>query len=749
MSAVDPAYLSDTHWEEPEGLSSLLEAFLAVRPEADVSRIRRAYRFAEWAHQGQCRESGEKYIEHPLAVARILADLHMDDDTIVSALLHDTVEDSAINVNKVTPADIEREFGPTVRMLVEGVTKLGKDYLAGLSPRKRQQTEVTRSGESLRKMLLAMAKDFRVMVIKLADRLHNMQTLEGLKKAEKRTRIASETLEVYAPLAARLGIWQIKWQLEDLAFKHLHPEEFRQISELVAKSRAQREKEVNDAIVLLKERLLTRGLRDVEVTGRPKHLYSIFNKMVRQGVRFEEIYDLLAIRVIVQSRDDCYIALGVVHDLWMPVPGLFYDYIAKPKPNGYQSLHTKIVGPHGDPLEVQIRTREMHEIAEFGVAAHWAYKEGHFSPEETARLGKLREQLVDWSMENRGGSEFMRSLSTDLFSEQVFVFTPNGDVIDLPKDSTPVDVAFRVHTEIGLTTVGARVNGILVPLNTKLQNGDVVEIITRSNAQPSLDWIEFVRSAHARSKLRSFFRKLNRSQDASRGRDLLERELKSLGLEPRDYLGEERLEDLAKEYDGCENSTDLLAKIGAGLLSVHSAVNKLRGTAAEAPRVDQIQTTKTKEGKVVLATGGVDHVMLRRGRCCDPIPGDDVVGYISRGRGIVIHRGSCPNVMHFQEAEPDRLMPLDWPPTGDVFGVMLRIVAVNRPGLLMDVSTIFGESKTNVSGARVRTNSNNTAELEITIDVTGTEHLSSMINRVSQCPDVISVLRAMGRTNVK
>lgn len=749
MSSPDPAFLSDPHWEEPEQLSDLLEKIRANRPDADLFNLRKAYRLAEWAHQGQFRESGDPYIEHPLAVANILTDLHMDDETIISGLLHDTIEDSPHNTNHVQPADIEKEFGEVVRVLVEGVTKLGKDYTAGMSQRRRAQAEVSRTGESMRKMLLAMAKDFRVMVIKLADRLHNMQTLEGLAKAEKRTRIASETLDIYAPLAARLGIWQVKWQLEDLSFKHLHPAEFRHISDLVAKSRNQREAEVNDAIVVLKERLQDRGLVNVEVTGRPKHLYSIFNKIVRQNVRFEEIYDLLAIRIIVQTKLDCYLALGVVHDMWMPVAGLFYDYIAKPKPNGYQSLHTKVVGPKGDPLEVQIRTTEMHEIAEFGVAAHWTYKEGHVSAEETARLAQLREQLVDWSTDNRAGGDFMKSLSTDLFSEQVFVFTPNGDVIDLPTDSTPIDFAFRVHTELGLTTVGAKVNGILVPLHTKLHNGDVVELITRSNAQPSLDWIEFAKSAHARSKLRSHFRRLSRNEDALRGKEILEKELRSAGLEPREFLGEDKLGTLAATYEGCETAQDLLAKIGSGLLSGQNVAAKMRGTVKEEAKTDQIQTSRTREGKLVLATGGVDHVMLRRGRCCDPIPGDDVLGYISRGRGIVIHRKSCPNAAHYQETEPDRLMPLEWPSTGDQYMVMLKITAVNRPGLLMDVSTTFAEAKSNVSAARIKTLPNHTAELEITIDVTDTDQLASIVTKISQFSDVISVLRVLGRTTAK
>jgi GTP diphosphokinase / guanosine-3',5'-bis(diphosphate) 3'-diphosphatase len=727
-------------WEEPEGLHELFEHIRAHRPQADLRKIRLAYYLAEKAHSGQERSSGEPFITHPLAVARILVDLHMDDDTIVAALLHDVLEDS----EEFTPEVIEQLFGADVLEMIEGVTKLKFKPLENANARQRAAAETTRAAESLRKMLLAMAKDFRVMVIKLADRLHNMKTLEALQP-DRRTRIANETLDVYAPLAARLGIWQVKWQLEDLAFKHLHPAEFQQVSDLVAKTRREREKELQDALVVIKERLESKGLRNVEVQGRPKHLYSIFNKMVKQKIDFEEIYDLLAIRIVVEERSDCYLALGVVHDLWVPIPGLFYDYIAKPKPNGYQSLHTKVVGPHGEPIEVQIRTRPMHEIAEFGVAAHWSYKEGS-SATEGAKLQQLREQLFDWSSDARTSSDFLRSISTDLFSEQVFVFTPKGDVIDLPKESTPIDFGFRVHTDLGLKVVGARVNGIMVPLNTTLQNGDVVELITRSNAQPSLHWLEFVKSQHARSKIRSFFRRLNKSEDSGRGREAIEKELRSLGLDPKEFLGEERLNALAEQVDGAENAIDVLAKVGSGLISVQSVVSKLRGTVQESTPADQIHTSRTREGKLTLAAGGVEDVMLRRGKCCDPIPGDEVVGYVTRGRGIMIHRKVCPNAMRFLTAEPERLVPLEWPSDGSLHAVMLKIICVNRQGLLMDISTIFGESHTNVSAARIRTLPNHTAEIDVTIEVADSVQLSQVMNKISNFSDVISILRMFGRT---
>ena len=726
-------------WEDPEDLHELLESIREQRDDADVRKIRYAYFLAESAHKGQMRCSGEPYITHPLAVARILVDLRMDDESIVAALLHDVLEDT----EHLDAEDIVREFGEDVLHLVEGVTKLKFKPQEALTAAQRRMVETNRTAETLRKMLLAMAKDFRVMVIKLADRLHNMMTLDAMP-AETQTRIASETLDVYAPLAARLGIWQIKWQLEDLSFKILHPEEFQRISDLVAKTRRQREEDLQEALLVVKQRLQERAIRVIDIRGRPKHLYSIFNKIVKQGVKFEEIYDLLALRIIVDSIPDCYVALGVVHEAFVPIPQLFYDYIARPKPNGYQSLHTKVVGPNAQPLEVQIRTRMMHEIAEHGVAAHWTYKEGKTSLDETKRLSTLRQQLFDWSSDSRTSSDFLRSVSTDLFAEQVFVFTPKGDVIDLPKDSTPVDFAFRVHTQLGMTLIGAKVNGQIVPLSTRLQNGDVCELITRSNASPSLDWLEFVRSAHTRSKLRAYFRKQTRDTDAERGRAALDKELKGMGLDPRQFLGEDKLRRVA-EAMSLETPAELLAKVGSGLTSVQTVVAKLRGHVQELPSPDTIQVTKTKEGKVALVAGGLDSVLVNRAKCCSPIPGDEVVGYVTRGRGIMIHRKVCPNAMTYMSTEPERLLPYNWPSDGSVYAVGLKILSINRTGLLMDISTVLGESKTNVSALSVKTLPNHTAEIDVTVDVRDTEHLTYLIAKISNYSDVISVLRLFGR----
>ncbi len=738
------AYEISHDWEEPEDLHAMLQVLRAQRDDANVRKIRYAFFLAEKWHAGQFRRSGEAYINHPLAVARIVVDLRMDDDTIIAALLHDVLEDCP----DISPEMISKEFGEDVVNLVEGVTKLRSTPQGDMTDRQQVVAETTRTAETLRKMLLAMAKDFRVMVIKLADRLHNMLTLQSLPPA-KRTRIATETLDVYAPLAARLGIWQIKWQLEDLAFQALHPAEFKEVSELVAKTHPQRNRELEESILALKTKFEERGTKILDIRGRPKHLYSIFNKMIRQGVGFDEIYDLLALRIIVESLSDCYVALGIVHETYVPIPALFYDYIARPKPNGYQSLHTKVVSSEGSPLEIQIRTMAMHEVAEYGFAAHWTYKEGKIAIDETKRLGALREQLFDWNSDQRLSTDFLRTVSTDLFSEQTFVFTPKGDVIDLPKDSTPVDFAFRVHTQLGMTLVGAKVNGLIVPLSNKLSNGDVVELITRSNASPSLDWLQFVKSAHTRSKLRGHFRKLSKNEDAQRGRETLEKEFRSLGLDPKQFLGEESLQRVAAHMDSCESASDVLAKIGLGLASVHSVVTRLRGTVTESQTADRIEVTKTKEGKLALVTSGIDNVLVNRSKCCSPIPGDEVVGYVTRGRGIMIHRKVCPNALTYSSVEPERLIPYTWASDGNVYAVGLRIVCVNRTGLLMDISTILGESKTNVSALKVKTMSNHTAEIDVTVDVKDTDHLSHLMTKISNYSDVISILRMFGRISTR
>lgn len=731
------------NWEEPDALVQLFAQYRADRPGADVTNVRKAYYVAETAHRGQHRLSGEPYVTHPLAVAGILTDLKVDEDTIVAGLLHDVLEDT-----DVTPEELTREFGPEVAALVEGVTKMKFPPIPTNSSRQAAE-ERAQFAETMRKMLMAMANDFRVMVIKLADRLHNMQTLESMP-AEKRLQIAQQTLDIYAPLAARLGIWQIKWQLEDLAFKYLHPEEFENIGSLVAKTRRDRERELAESIVQLKERLEAAGIPHAEVQGRPKHLYSIYEKMAVHGFEFEEIYDLIGIRLLVESESDSYQALGIVHDLWKPIPGLFYDYIAKPKSNGYQSLHTKVVGPHGEPMEVQIRTFEMHRMAEFGIAAHWQYKarthRGKIDVGEQTRLSKLRQQLFDWSSEASSGSDFLRSVSVDLFSEQVFTFTPKGDVIDLPRGSTPLDFAFRVHTEVGMHTVGAKVNGRIVKLDYEVENGDIVEVLTRANAQPSVDWLRIAKTVSARSKIRGFLRQQNRETNAHRGREALERELKALRFEPKEYLSNEKLA-AAAEALGKKGIADLLSSVGEGFVGVTRVVGKLTQREQQ-KRKGAMRTGMSGPQAISIAPGGVDNVAFRRSKCCLPVPGDECAGYISKGRGIILHRKLCPNLIALQHTDSERVMIVEWPRDGkSSFSANLRIQTVNRQGLFADIANVFGESKTNVSAAAIKTLPNQTALLDMTVDVMDAQHLQNVINRISSMQDVISIQRTFGGKN--
>lgn len=740
---AEGAYFISHDWEDPDGLHSLLQAVRDQRPDANYRAIRYAYYLAEKAHAGQTRQSGEPYIQHPLEVARILVGLGMDDETIIAGLLHDVVEDTSI-----APEEIEAKFGPEIRNMVEGVTKLSFKPQEGMTAKQKAAAETTRAAESLRKMLLAMARDLRVMVIKLADRLHNMKTLDALAP-HKRARISNETLDIYAPLAARLGMWQIKWELEDLAFSHLHPHEFEEVRKKVAATNEERSKLISQAILIIKEKLESYGLHGAEIKGRPKHLYSIFNKMVKQKVEFEDIYDLLALRIVMPGDDPvlCYTVQGIISGLWPVLPELGFDYIAKPKPNGYQSIHMKVIGPGDKPLEIQIRTRRMHEIAERGVAAHWTYKEGggKSKEEETKRYATLREQLFDFSSDSRLSSDFLRSVSTDLFAEQVFVFTPHGDVLDLPVNSTPVDAAFRIHSQLGLNMVGAKVNGTMVPLNTKLRNGDIVDVVTRNNATPSLDWLEFVASANAKSKIKSYFRKHNKEDDARRGKDLIERELKLVKCDPKEFLTEDKLKPLLREFAGLDDASDLFARVGAGIISATNIVGKLRGTNAEKPNADTLQITGSKEGKLVL-DGVLNDILVSRSKCCLPIPGDDIVGYVTRGRGIYLHRKVCPNAIHFASKEPERLLQYEWRPDRASYGVPIKIICFNRQGLLADVSNIFGEAKANVSAMNIKTLANKTAEINVTIDVTDTGHLQGIFDKISNFSDVISTMRLYGKT---
>jgi GTP pyrophosphokinase len=741
----------ETHFQK------LVESVCKYQADADLDLLRRAFAFAREKHAGQRRHSGEAYIFHPLAVAQILADLEMGVPTIAAGLLHDVLEDTNVTSEQLTGL-----FSAEVAELVDGVTKLkfisteslpeSEESTGARSPleqaRAQRKFETAKSAANLRKIFLAMAKDMRVMVIKLADRLHNMRTLDAMPDEEKRYRIAEETLHIFAPLAHRLGIWQIKWELEDLAFKFMEPEKFTEIRNKVAQTRAQRQGEVEEAIKILQERLEAEGIKGAHVTGRPKHIYSIYQKIQKQELDFNEIYDLVALRVIVHTRQECYHALGVVSALWTPVPGMYSDYIAKSKANMYQSLHIKVIGPHGKPLEVQIRTWEMHRTAEFGVAAHWAYKEkgegGTVSDQFERKLAFLRQQLFDWQADARDSDEFLRSVTEDLFADQVFVFTPRGDVLDLPAGATPIDFAYRIHSDVGNHCVGARVNGKVVPLSYQFRNGDVVEIITRANSTPSRDWLALAKTSHARNKIKAYFKKLLYTESVQQGRDMLQKEAERLGLDASSLLKEESLRAIAPHFN-LPSETDLLAAIGYGTVTVGAVINKLRPDAPLPPKGLVVGRRRADDSKLRVTAGNVDNVLFRRSRCCLPIPGDEVVGYITRGRGMALHRRECPNVKHYMETEPERLTPVDY--TGgdnQVYSVNLQIETIDRTGLLADVGNIFGEMKTNITSVRTQSHRDRTATLCLSAEVRDTDHLNRLFLAMRRLPDILSISRGIG-----
>lgn len=706
-------------------IERLLEKARQYLPPEKISLVQEAYDFSAKAHEGQFRLSGEAYIEHPLQVALTLADLQLDASSLAAALLHDVPEDCAVPI-----IDIETRFGPEVAKLVDGVTRLGKIAWAG--------EDIARSesqAKNLRKMLVAMAEDIRVVFIKLADRLHNMQTLH-VQPPEKQKSIAQETLEIYAPLAHRLGIWELKWQLEDLSFRYLEPEKYRQIARLVAARRVQRENFIAQVIQVLKEEFAKAGLK-AEISGRPKHLYSVYQKMQRyeaMGKHFDDIHDLLAIRVLVSTVSDCYNALGIIHTLWHPLPDEFDDYIANPKPNGYQSLHTTVMYMGTTPLEVQIRTYEMHHFAEYGIAAHWRYKEGERGDirfEE--RISWLR-QLIEWHREFSGAEEFLESVKTDIFNDQVFVYTPKGEIKDLPRGSTPLDFAYRIHTELGHHCVGAKVNGKLVPLNYKLNNGDVVEIMAvKGGRGPSRDWLRpnlgYVNTSSAREKIRQWFKKQKRQENIERGRELVEKEFKRLGIKLP------ALEELAKlfKYD---NPDDFLAEVGYGGISPHSVAIKLV-SQIELPRM--ISTPVAKKPTSAIKVLGVGDMLTRLGECCHPMPGDPIIGFITRSRGVTVHRQDCPNIIH--EREKERLIEVEWGQAEAIFPAKIQVEAWDRMGLIRDITTVVAEEKVNIASVSFDNRDNHTACTLLSLETSGLAQLSRIMEKIEGVRGVISVSR--------
>lgn len=701
-------------------------------PALEPGWLESVYTLAEGAHAGQRRASGESYIEHPLAVADILAELEMDRATIAAALLHDVVEDTT-----VTSDQVEERFGAEIASLVDGVTKLTR-----IPYQSKEDAQV----ENLRKMFLAMAKDIRVIIIKLADRLHNMRTLGSLPPAKQQT-IAQETVEIYAPIAHRLGIWRMKWDLEDLSLRYLDPEAYRDIADRVAKKRGEREATVAGVIEELKTQFGAIGL-EADVSGRPKHFYSIHKKM-QKGRDFSTIYDLTAVRVIVDSVKDCYGALGVVHSIWKPLPGRFKDYIAMPKPNMYQSLHTTVVGPGGDPLEVQIRTWEMHRTSEYGIAAHWRYKEGSKRDNFEDKLTWLR-SLLEWQNDMRDSRTFMENLKLDLFDSQVFIFSPKGDVFSLPAGATPLDFAYQVHTSIGNHCVGAKVNGKIVPLDFSLKNGDIVEVlVNKSSARPSLDWLSIVKTSGAKHKIKQWFRKERKEENTILGQEMLEAELARQGVR----LDAARGEAIAKVATKLNYAApaDLFAAIGFGDASAVSVAVRIREeiktdnvveiAAVVRPQPVHRRVARNSSG---IRIAGVDDVLVRLSKCCSPVPGDPIMGFVTIGRGVSVHRADCPNVA-FMNAAPERILDAQWAGKTDIqHAVDIEIEANDRPGLLQDIMAVCSELKTNASSVNARVK-RESASISITALISNLDHLHTLLRKLSAIRDVRTVYRVTKR----
>ncbi len=698
-------------------------------PDVQADLIHRAYDYAAAAHEGQSRATGGAYIEHPAATALLMAQLGMDPRSVAAALLHDVPEDTPR-----TNEELRREFGEEIARLVEGVTKLSK-----VGGQRTAATMEQRQAEDLRKMFLAMATDLRVVVIKLCDRLHNMRTLAPLP-AEKQTRIAKQTMEIYAPLADRLGIWQIKWELEDLAFQYLEPDHYRQLTEQLAQRRQIRERSIDQAMRILARELEKAGVR-AEISGRAKHLWSIAQKMRRKSVSINEVYDLLAVRVIVEDVPACYSALGVVHSLWPPIPGQFDDYIAVPKPNLYQSLHTAVMGPDGQPLEIQVRTQEMHQLAEYGIAAHWRYKEGgKADPKYESKLAWIR-QLMEWQHDVADATEFIESLKVDVFHDQVFVFTPKGEVKELPAGSTPIDFAYRIHSDVGHRCIGAKVNGRIVPLDHKLTSGDIVEIITSKAARgPSRDWLSIVRTPGAREKIRQWFKREHREENVAHGKELLDRELRRITKRSLPDIAAGDLLRAATELN-VHDVDSLFAALGYGAVSAAQVVARLGILDEQAQAIPgQAPPAPPPTVKGGIRVKGMGDLLVRFGVCCDPVPGDAIVGYITRGRGVTVHRADCSNVRNM--AERERIVEVEWERTGpQTYPVAVKIVAWDRTGLVRDIASVISEDQVQLLSLAANANADKTATVSVVMQVTSVDQLSRVLAKLEHIRDVFSVSR--------
>nr|WP_283244910.1 bifunctional (p)ppGpp synthetase/guanosine-3',5'-bis(diphosphate) 3'-pyrophosphohydrolase [Gehongia tenuis] len=701
-------------------------------PDEDLKVIEKAYRLAETAHTGQLRASGEPYFVHPYGVAVILTDLGLDVDTIAAGLLHDVVEDTPVTLEEITD-----EFGSEIASLVDGVTKLSRFEF---------RTKEEQQAETYRKMFLAMAKDIRVILIKLADRLHNMRTLEHLKNPDKAIMKAKETLEIYAPLAHRLGIYRLKVELEDRAFSFLEPEAYKELIDKMSAKFAEREDALKEAMGMLRTKLDEMHIH-AEIEGRPKHYYSIYKKMKTQNKTLDQIFDLIAVRVIVDTVKDCYAVLGTVHTLWKPIPGRFKDYIAVPKPNMYQSLHTTLISRHGNPFEIQIRTFEMHRTSEYGIAAHWKYKEGRSNESSLdMKLAWLR-QILEWQDETKDAREFMDTLKIDLYSDEVFVYTPKGDVINLPKGATPLDFAYSIHSAIGNKCVGAKISGKIVPLDYHLKTGDIVEVLTSSSTKgPSMDWLKVVVTSQARNKIRAWFKKQNKEENVERGKDMLEKEARRHGCHLSDLNKPEWMDDIVKKYS-MTTADDIYAAVGYGGLTSNQVLSRLLEYYKKARKME-IKKAKAAENSASrnsasqgVIVKGEHNMLVRFSKCCNPLPGDDIVGYITRGRGVSIHRRDCANLNDLA-ADVGRMVDVEWESDAKTsYQADIQLLASDHPGLLANIFNMMAQMNINITAINARTNKNGTVVVNLTLEITSVEILEKVMKTLKRMPETMEVFR--------
>ena len=706
-------------------IDDLIEKIKTYNPNVDEAEIRSAYELAKVNHQGQKRNSGEDYIIHPLHVAMILADMNMDSATIIAGLLHDTIEDTS-----VTYEDIEKKFGKEIAELVDGVTKLKKlNY----------KSKAEKQAENIRKMVLAMAKDIRVIIVKLADRLHNMRTLEYMTEAKKIEK-ATETLEIYAPIADRLGMSRVKWELEDLSLRYLDPDEYYKLVDMVNKRRKEREELINSIIDTLKVNLERVGIK-CEINGRPKNFYSIYKKMKVKGKVFDEIYDLSAVRIFTNDIKDCYGALGVVHTLWKPIPGRFKDYIAMPKPNNYQSLHTTVIDNNGETFEVQIRTYQMHQTAEYGIAAHWKYKTGQTKTTSFDENLTWLRQLMEWQKDLNDPNDFMDTLKVDFFADEVFVFSPKGDVVNLPEGSTPIDFAYRIHTQVGNTCVGAKVNGRIVPLSYKLSSGNIVDIITNSNSGPSLDWLNIVKSNQAKKKISQYFKIKDRDKNIEKGKEILEKEAKRLNYNVNEFLKDEWIDEVRAKLN-VSTIDDLYAALGFGTVKLSQVTAKLIDIYNRFNKkpIKNIVKSKRKVQKSGIDVKGVDGVKVRIAKCCTPVPGDDIIGYITIGRGISVHRADCPNVNN--NVEESRIVQVSWQKDeANSYEAAIEVRALDKPNVIGDVANRINEAKLNMTSLNARSTRDGDAIVDVILEITNIDELEGIIEKLKRVKNVFDVYR--------